>query len=257
MGGARRPSALAAPSLRVENLLQEVQVWRYFVQIADGIRHMHEARIMHRDIKPANIFLASNGSVLLGDLGLGRAFSSQTYEALSKVGTPLMMSPEVLDGRGYEWKSDVWSLGCLLYELATLRSPFKAEGDNRDTLFKKISVGKFDVPSHYSPQLHKLTASMIQIDPKGAARHPYDGQVCAKGTGDASPRAATTATSARRAPCATAATAAMGRGSSRAADDRRTGGRRRSSSRAAAEEEAAARAMVPPPPQPRSPTASW
>ena len=147
--------------------LQEVQVWRYFVQIADGIRHMHEARIMHRDIKPANIFLASNGSVLLGDLGLGRAFSSQTYEALSKVGTPLYMSPEVLDGRGYEWKSDVWSLGCLLYELATLRSPFKAEGDNLYTLFKKISVGKFDdLPSHYSPQLHKLTASMIQIDPK-------------------------------------------------------------------------------------------
>ena len=64
--------------------LQEPQVWRYFVQVSDGIRHMHEARIMHRDIKPANIFLSSDGSVKLGDLGLGRAFSSQTYEALSK-----------------------------------------------------------------------------------------------------------------------------------------------------------------------------
>ena len=147
--------------------LQEAQVWRYFVQIADGIRHMHEARIMHRDIKPANIFLSSNGSIKLGDLGLGRAFSSQTYEALSKVGTPLYMSPEVLDGRGYEWKSDVWSLGCLLYELATLRSPFKAEGDNLYTLFKKISVGRFEsLPAHYSPQLQRLVTSMIQIDPK-------------------------------------------------------------------------------------------
>ena len=146
--------------------LQEAQVWRYFVQVTDGIKHMHEARVMHRDIKPANIFLASNGTVKLGDLGLGRAFSSQTYEALSKVGTPLYMSPEVLDGRGYEWKSDIWSLGCLLYELATLRSPFKAEGDNLYTLFKKISVGRFDaLPDHYSPQLQKLVASMIQIDP--------------------------------------------------------------------------------------------
>ncbi|KAL3904675.1 MAG: hypothetical protein SGPRY_011199 [Prymnesium sp.] len=119
------------------------------------------------DIKPANIFLAADGRVKLGDLGLGRAFSSQTYEANSKVGTPLYMSPEVLDGRGYEWKSDIWSLGCLLYELATLRSPFKNEGDNLYTLFKKISVGKYkELPPTYSPQLSRLVSSMIQIDPK-------------------------------------------------------------------------------------------
>merc|ERR1719261_163978 len=120
---------------------------------------------MHRDIKPANIFLAANGCVKLGDLGLGRAFSEHTYEAMSKVGTPLYMSPEVLDGRGYEWKSDVWSLGCLLYELATLRSPFKSQSDkdNLYTLFKKISSGQFaELPSHYSPQLSQLTRAMIQ-----------------------------------------------------------------------------------------------
>ena len=68
------------------------------------------------------------------------------------------MSPEVLDGRGYEWKSDVWSLGCLLYELAALRSPFKAAGDSLYTLFKKISSGQFaELPPHYSPQLSQLT----------------------------------------------------------------------------------------------------
>ena len=67
--------------------LQERQIWGYFTQVCDGVRHMHEARVMHRDIKPANIFLAANGCVKLGDLGLGRAFSSQTYQANSKVGT--------------------------------------------------------------------------------------------------------------------------------------------------------------------------
>ena len=146
--------------------LQEPQVWRYFIQVCAGVSHMHNARVMHRDIKPANIFLAAGGCVKLGDLGLGRAFSSQTYEALSKVGTPLYMSPEVLDGRGYEWKSDVWSLGCLLYELACLRSPFKAAGDSLYTLFKKISAGEYAaLPSHFSSELSSLVASMIRIDP--------------------------------------------------------------------------------------------
>eukprot|EP00967_Tisochrysis_lutea_P040682 scaffold48925_cov33-Tisochrysis_lutea.AAC.2 len=79
------------------------------------------------------------------------------------------MSPEVLDGRGYEWKSDIWSLGCLLYELATLRSPFKGHGDkdNLYTLFKKISVGQFaELPAHYSEHLRSLVGRMIQTDPK-------------------------------------------------------------------------------------------
>ena len=146
--------------------LQEAQVWRYFVQISDGIRHMHEARVMHRDIKPANIFLAANGSVKLGDLGLGRAFSSQTYEALSKVGTPLYMSPEVLDGRGYEWKSDIWSLGCLFYEVAALRSPFFQQGINFYMLGRRIMSRQFEpLPAGYSSEMGQLVDAMLQLEP--------------------------------------------------------------------------------------------
>lgn len=78
----------------------------------------------------------------MGDLGLGRLMTEcDTDEALaySKVGTPLYMSPEVLRGGGYSWKSDIWSLGCIMYELAMLRSPFKCEGLNLYSLFQKIS----------------------------------------------------------------------------------------------------------------------
>lgn len=82
---------------------------------------------MHRDLKPANIFIANDGSLKLGDLGLGRQMSSQTFELQSRVGTPLYMSPEVLQGSGYDWKSDVWSVGCVAYELCMLKSPFKRE----------------------------------------------------------------------------------------------------------------------------------
>lgn len=62
---------------------------------SSALKQMHEKRIMHRDLKPANIFISQDGNLKVGDLGLGRIFSSETIEAYSKVGTPLYMSPEV------------------------------------------------------------------------------------------------------------------------------------------------------------------
>ena len=140
-------------------------IWSYFSQLADAVAHMHEHRIMHRDLKPANIFLTAQAKVKVGDLGLGRHFSEKTEHVFSKVGTPLYMSPEVLQGGGYDWKSDVWSLGCILYELAVLKSPFKEPGLKLYGLFKKITRGVFEpVPDHYSPVLRELTSRMIDIN---------------------------------------------------------------------------------------------
>ena len=112
-------------AIQEDSHLDENKIWEYISQMASALQHMHEKRIMHRDLKPANIFIDSDGTLKLGDLGLGRAMSSQTFEAYSRVGTPLYMSPEVLDGSGYDTKSDVWSLGCIAYELWCLKSPFK------------------------------------------------------------------------------------------------------------------------------------
>eukprot|EP00959_Pyramimonas_sp_CCMP1952_P348333 7296643-Pyramimonas_sp.AAC.1 len=108
-------------------LLTERHLWGLFTQLTGALRYMHQKRIMHRDIKPSNVLVTKEG-LKLGDLGLGRQFSSQTHEAFSKVGTPYYVSPEVVRGDGYDFKSDVWSLGCLLYELATLQNPFEFEG---------------------------------------------------------------------------------------------------------------------------------
>ena len=146
---------------------EERVIWKYFSQVCDAIQHMHERRIMHRDLKPANIFLTIEGIVKVGDLGLSREMSENTVQAHSKVGTPLYMSPEVLKGDGYDFKSDIWSLGCILYELAMLKSPFKAEGLNLYSLFQKISSGDYQpLPENYSEELRNLAYAMISTKPE-------------------------------------------------------------------------------------------
>jgi len=150
-----------------ERLLTEPQTWGAFFQIADALHFMHKRRIMHRDIKPANVFLCSHGVVKLGDLGLGRYFSSNTYRAHSIVGTPFYMSPEVIvSSGGYSFKSDIWSHGCVLYELAALSSPFASSRLNYYALGNKIRSGDYPpLPEGTPPSVRGLCAEMIQVSP--------------------------------------------------------------------------------------------
>jgi serine/threonine protein kinase len=147
----------------------EKRIWEYISQIAGALAHMHEKRIMHRDLKPANIFIDNNGDLKVGDLGLSRQLSSQTLEAFSRVGTPLYMSPEVLQGKGYDWKSDVWSLGCIAYELCMLRSPFRQDDKENLSLydlFQRITKGQFPpLNEKYSSELRGVINGMLKLDP--------------------------------------------------------------------------------------------
>ena len=155
-------------AIKEDSHLDENKIWEYISQMAEALSHMHSKRIMHRDLKPANIFINSEGKLKLGDLGLGRAMSSQTLEAYSRVGTPLYMSPEVLEGSGYDTKSDVWSLGCIAYELWALKSPFRKEGVKMSLydLFQSIKAGVYSpIPDRYNSNLKLLIDSMIKINP--------------------------------------------------------------------------------------------
>ena len=150
----------------------EADIWGMFTNICAALNHMHERRIMHRDIKPSNMFVSSEG-IKVGDLGLSRYFSSRTAEAHSVVGTPYYMSPECIRGLPYDWSSDIWSLGCLLYEMITLRSPFYMDGLNFYTLGKKITNCEYPpLPDSVPTNLKLLVYSMLHVNPQSRPSLP-------------------------------------------------------------------------------------
>ena len=120
--------------------------------------------MLHRDLKPANIFLDSQRNVKLGDFGLACISTKSSQCADANVGTPHYMSPEQVNDRAYNEKSDIWSLSCLVYDLAALRPPFDAS--NRVVLAMRIRAGAFkDLPSgKYSAELNRVVRQMLQVE---------------------------------------------------------------------------------------------
>ena len=116
--------------------LPEEEIWEMLIQLTEGLHHLHDRRVLHRDIKLENIFVDGRGAVKIGDLGLGRLLSTESSHARTGVGTPLYFSPEMCEERPYNEKSDVWALGCLVYELCCFTPPFAAS--NQLALAQKI-----------------------------------------------------------------------------------------------------------------------
>ena len=120
--------------------------------------HNREAgKILHRDIKPGNVLLDSNMNVKLGDFGLSRILGENSIYAETRVGTPYYMSPEQITDSRYNEKSDIWSAGCLLFEMASLNPPFQAT--SHAELARKINLGQIErIPLRYSEELQRVAS---------------------------------------------------------------------------------------------------
>ncbi|XP_043927601.1 serine/threonine-protein kinase Nek3 [Protopterus annectens] len=146
-------------------LLPEDVIFNWFVQICLGVKHIHDKRVLHRDIKSKNIFLTKNGAVKLGDFGAARILNSPAAFACTYVGTPYYVSPEIWENRPYNNKSDMWALGCVLYELCTLKHPFQAHSW-KNLILKICSGSVAPIPSNYCYELHYLIKQMFKRNPR-------------------------------------------------------------------------------------------
>ena len=153
---------------------REQDVWRIFLQICRGLQHLHGKSVVHRDLKTLNIFVAADGTIKIGDLGVGRQVGPHTEMLHTFYGTPLYASPELCCNKPYNSATDIWSLGIVLYELASLKTPF---GGCRSLagLADAIRAATYaPLPKHCSPMLSRAVAALLQKDP---AKRPTIGTI--------------------------------------------------------------------------------
>ena len=141
---------------------QEKVIWEWIFQLLNGLLYLHTNHIMHRDLKSANIFLMKNGLLKIGDLNVSK-LSKNNY-ARTKTGTPYYLAPEVWEDKPYDYKCDIWSLGCIIYELCTLSPPFR--GKNFKELFNYVKNGYYKpIPKYYSNDLSEIIGMMLKTHP--------------------------------------------------------------------------------------------
>jgi NIMA (never in mitosis gene a)-related kinase len=147
----------------LKTFIPENEIWSCLIQIIAGLKALHDKKIMHRDLKSANVFLTKKGEVKLGDLNVSKVVKMGFLS--TQTGTPYYASPEVWSEKPYDYKSDIWSVGCIVYEMCALKPPFRAQC--LENLFKAVTKGVYDnIPNVYSKELQNVIKSLLYIEPK-------------------------------------------------------------------------------------------
>ena len=144
--------------------IPEDQIIDWFIQLALAVKHVHDRKVIHRDIKSQNIFMTESGQIKLGDFGIARTLDYTGQMATTCVGSPLYLSPEIVIGNPYNFKSDIWSMGVVLYEMCELKVPFNAQ--SLTGLVVKIAKGNFEpMDDFYSLSMYNLVLMCLSMDP--------------------------------------------------------------------------------------------
>jgi NIMA (never in mitosis gene a)-related kinase len=147
---------------RKKTFISEDKIWNYTYQILLGLDYLHSNNIIHRDIKLLNIFLKDN-IIKIGDLGVSKIVEEK-FDLDYRVGTPLYLAPEFIKQIAYDFKVDIWSLGCSLFHLLTFEPPFYEEHIN--LLENKILQEEpYRIPSYYSDTLSDFIFLMLSKNP--------------------------------------------------------------------------------------------
>ena len=142
---------------------EESEIWRIFIQLVKGLKALHDLKILHRDLKSANVFLYANGDAKIGDLNVSKV--TRAGVGHTQTGTPYYASPEVWNDSPYDNKSDIWSLGCVLYEMIALKPPFRAQ--DMEGLYKRVIKGQYSkIPDRFSNDLFQIIQFLLQVNPK-------------------------------------------------------------------------------------------
>jgi len=148
---------------RAKSVLSEKQVWRYSLQILQGLKALHQHKIIHRDIKPGNLFLSDDfQTVKVGDLNTSKIMGDKKLTN-TVIGTPFYLAPEIWKNAKYDYRCDVFSLGCVVYEMASLRPPFKSS--SVEELYKLVKRGQYPpLSSKFSKGLKLFVSKCLQTN---------------------------------------------------------------------------------------------
>ncbi|CAK0854836.1 unnamed protein product [Prorocentrum cordatum] len=115
------------------------QVLRWFTQCVLALKYIHDRHILHRDLKSGNFFLSKSGNIKMGDFGIAKVLECTAACAQTQIGTPYYLSPEICQGKPYAWGSDIWSMGCILFEMCAKKVPFDAP-DLKSLIQRKLGT---------------------------------------------------------------------------------------------------------------------